>query len=440
MRWVPEFHSGTRTPREFLEECLVAVSAHEPRVKAFVSLDADAVRHQADASTRRYRSGRPRSPVDGCPIAIKDIMATADMPTQMNSPIFRGWQPRHDSACVAALRRAGAIIFGKTVTTEFAIDRSGPTTNPHDPRRTPGGSSSGSAAAVASGMVPVALGTQTLGSILRPASYCGVVGFKPTHGALHTGGIHPLSYTLDHLGTLASTLDDAWLVAEFLATALAGPGHARAFAGPSRKRSTPLRLICLQTRGWREADRQSQRTFVRVMARLRDAGAEVIPPMRSGAIAGVSRQLDAHVDDAVKILAYEMQYPFGEYLLKHGARSLGSRIRHLLADAAAISLAEYSVLLARRSTIRAAVDGLLGPTGVFVTLASSGPAPSGLAFTGSRTFPSYASWLGLPAISLPVMTVRGLPLGLQLVGRTGSDRALRETARQVWTLLQGSMR
>src|SRR4029453_10080797 len=203
-----DFRDGRTTPRRFLERCLETISRHDRTIKAFVTLNARSARKAADAATRRYKLARPLSPVDGCPIAIKDIIATADMPTEMNSPIYRKWRPKADAAGVMALRQAGggiggktgAVIVGKTVTTEFAIGRSGPTRNPFDTTRTPGGSSSGSAAAVACGMVPAGLGTQTQGSVLRPAAYCGVVGFKPTHGALHTGGIHLLSPTSDHLG------------------------------------------------------------------------------------------------------------------------------------------------------------------------------------------------------------------------------------------------
>ncbi|HUF79876.1 MAG TPA: amidase, partial [Burkholderiales bacterium] len=222
---LPGFISGKRTPREFLERCLQVMDAREKTVKAFVTLDAAGARKAADAATRRYRAGKPMSSLDGMPVAIKDIIATADLPTQMNCPAFKGWQSGQDAACVEALRKGGAVIIGKTVTTEFAIGYSGPTTNPFDPQRTPGGSSSGSAAAVGAGMVPAGLGTQTQASTLRPASYCGAVGFKPTIGALHTGGIHPLSATCDHLGVLAGTLEDAWRVASHISLAIGSPGN-----------------------------------------------------------------------------------------------------------------------------------------------------------------------------------------------------------------------
>src|SRR4051812_5310735 len=224
-RAVADFGDGRDTPRDFLERCIVNVAAREKAVKAFVTLDLEAARKAADASTARYKAGKPLSMVDGCPVGIKDIMATADMPTQMGSPPFKGWRSGQDAACVHALRRGGAIIFGKTVTTEFAIGYSGPTTNPFDSERTPGGSSSGTAAGVGSGMMPVGLGTQTQGSTLRPASYCGAVGYKPTLHALNLSGVHPLSSTHDHLGIIGATLADVWRVASQISLGICSPGY-----------------------------------------------------------------------------------------------------------------------------------------------------------------------------------------------------------------------
>ena len=262
-RAVADFRDGTRTPRAFLERCLKTIATRDRTIKAFVTLNAAAARKAADASTRRYKAGRPLSPIDGCPVAVKDIIATADMPTQMNSPIYKGWRPKADAACVAALRQAGAVIVGKTVTTEFAIGRSGPTRNPFDTTRTPGGSSSGSAAAVACGMVPVALGTQTQGSVLRPAAYCGVVGFKPTYGALHTGGIHLLSTTSDHLGVIAASVEDAWRVASQISLGAPSPGVGfLSGAGDAPPAShQPRKLIRLFTRGWTETDTETRVSF-----------------------------------------------------------------------------------------------------------------------------------------------------------------------------------
>src|SRR5918999_335312 len=218
------FLEGHDTPRDYLERCIATIEARDREVRAFVTLALESERRAAEESTRRYRAGKPLSPVDGMPIGVKDIMDTADLPTQMGNAIYKGWQPRWDAACVHAMRSGGAIIAGKTVTTAFAGGETNETRNPLDLTRTPGGSSSGSAAAVGAGMVPAALGTQTAGSTLRPAGFCGAFGFKPTHGALTMQGVHPISLTHDHLGVIAGSLEDTWCVASRIATVAGNPG------------------------------------------------------------------------------------------------------------------------------------------------------------------------------------------------------------------------
>src|SRR6267142_851533 len=267
------FREGRATPRTFLELCLGAVRRHEKSIQAFVTLDQRAARKAADAATRRYKAGRPLSPVDGCPIAVKDIIATADMPTQMNSPIYKGWRPKSDAAAVAALRQAGAVIVGKTVTTEFAIGRSGPTKNPWDTTRTPGGSSSGSAAAVACGMVPAALGTQVVGSILRPASFCGCVGFKPSVGGINRGGSYDY-FSQSCTGVLAASLEDAWLVARRRARRAGGDPGYPGLQGPSDPPAAirPRRLAVLETAGWNAATPEARDAFEAALARIAAAG------------------------------------------------------------------------------------------------------------------------------------------------------------------------
>jgi Asp-tRNA(Asn)/Glu-tRNA(Gln) amidotransferase A subunit family amidase len=432
-RAVADFRDGTRTPRRFLEDCLKAISKYDRKVQAFVTLNAAAARKAADASTRRYRAGKPLSPVDGCPIAVKDIIDTGDMPTQMNSPIFKGWRPKADAACVAALRNGGAIIVGKTVTTEFAIGRSGQTRNPWDLRRTPGGSSSGSAAAVATGMASAALGTQTQGSILRPAAYCGIVGFKPTHNVLHTGGIHLLSQTSDHLGVIAATVDDAWRVAAQISLGAASPGvgflPGAADGVPAARH--PRKLIRLFTRGWTETDDETKRGFEALIDQLRARGIDITDRDENADVAELEKQFESELDGHVDLIAYEMRWPFEDYIARYGAKAVGSRIRELVEHAKKLTPARYESLLATRHRLQRAAAGVLARCDGFITLASSGPAPVGLTFTGSRTFPSYASWLGLPAFSLPLLTSRRLPVGVQLIGRAGADSTLCAVAR--WT-------
>jgi len=431
------FREGRATPRTFLELCLGAIRRHEKSIQAFVTLDERAARKASDAATRRYKAGRPLSPVDGCPIAVKDIIATADMPTQMNSPIYKGWRPKSDAAAVAALRQAGAVIVGKTVTTEFAIGRSGPTKNPWDTTRTPGGSSSGSAAAVACGMVPAALGTQTQGSVLRPAAYCGVVGFKPTHGALHTGGIHLLSATSDHLGVIAATVEDAWQVAAQISLGTASPGIGfLAGAGETPPGAhQPRKLIRLFTRGWTETDAETRATFDAFLDRVKSRGIDVTSREKDADAAELEAQFEKELDGHLDLIAYEMRWPFEDYLARYGAKMIGPRIRELLERARALTPRDYEARLATRHRLQRAAASVLARCDGFLTLACSGPAPRGLAQTGSRTFPSYASWLGLPAFSLPLLEVTGLPVGVQLIGRAGADSTLCATAQ--WMMTEG---
>jgi Asp-tRNA(Asn)/Glu-tRNA(Gln) amidotransferase A subunit family amidase len=422
---VPGFRRGEDNPRDFLERCIESIERHEPAVKAWVTLDLAAARAAADASARRYRQGAALSGVDGCPVAIKDIIATADMPTQMNSPVFAGWQSGQDAACVQALRKGGAIILGKTVTTEFAIGYSGPTTNPHDAARTPGGSSSGTAAAVGCGMVPVGLGTQTQGSTLRPASFCGAVGYKGTLGVLPLGGVHPLSVTHDHLGVIGGTLDDVWRIASRISLAMGSPGQrfltGAGDAPPAARK--PAKLIRLYLKGWDEVDAPTRAVAEETFAWLESQDIGILSRDDDADIARLERLLDEGVAQSLDMVAYEMKWPFVDYVERWGDR-LGERIRSLVARAGQLTPSDYERLLENRARVRAAVCEVARKADAFVTLAASSVAPVGHEFTGSRTFLAYWSWTGFPAFSLPLMSVGRLPLGLQLMGVGGEDGAL----------------
>ncbi|MBY0271022.1 MAG: amidase [Burkholderiales bacterium] len=421
------FVAGKDTPRDFLERCIAGVGKSEAGVKAFVTLDLEAARKAADASGKRYKAGRPLSMVDGCPVGIKDIMATSDLPTQMGSPVFKGWNSGQDCAAVYALRRGGAVIFGKTVTTEFAVGYSGPTTNPFDATRTPGGSSSGTAAGVGAGMIPVGLGTQTQGSTLRPASYCGAVGFKPTLGALNMAGVHPLSATNDHLGVIGATLEDVWRVASQISLGVGSPGYGFLDgAGATLPAAVrPRKLIRLHTRGWNETDAATRAAFEDALQSLVAAGVEVLGQSDDPRIAAFETAMERDIDSALDIVAYEMQWPFQDYVARHGD-AIGERIRGLMARANRITPADYVAMLEKRRAIRAQCMELARVIGAdaYVTLAASGPAPKGLAHSGSRSFIVPGSWLGFPAFALPLMQVDGLPLGLQLLGLDRQDGAL----------------
>ena len=422
---VPSFRDGSDSPRALLERCVDAIDSREAEVRAFVTLDLEGARRAADESTARYRAGRPLSPVDGCPFGVKDIIETADLPTRMNSPIFAEWRSGRDAACVRALRRGGAVLLGKTVTTEFAAGRSGPTVHPLDATRTPGGSSSGSAAAVAAGMAPVAFGTQAGGSTIRPASYCGLVGLKPTIGTFSMAGIHTIGPTIDHLGVLASNLPDLWSIARQVSDladtpgvrGLPGSGHALPPA------AAPSRLVHLHTAGRAEVDAEAIAAFDALVERIRAAGVEVASRDDDPLVASLESTLDAGVGGRLDIMAWEMRWPFEEYVDHHGPE-VGEILHGYVRRARNLTAAAYEDALRERRRVKEVVERFGERADGFISFASSGPAPLGLDHTGSRTFLNYWSWLGNPAFSLPLMTVRGLPVGLQLIGFDGKDDRL----------------
>jgi Asp-tRNA(Asn)/Glu-tRNA(Gln) amidotransferase A subunit family amidase len=427
------FRSGELTPREALEEVIASITAREPQLKAFAFLDPDLSRAAADLSTQRYRDGRPLSAFDGCPVGIKDIIETKDMPTGNGNPAFAGRRTGRDAACVDALRRAGAIPFGKTVTTEFAIGFSGPTVNAHDPERTPGGSSSGSAAVVGAGLLPVALGTQTQGSVLRPASFNGCIGFKPTLGALPLGGVHPLSASHDHLGVFANDFDDLWgiasLISDYGSPGFAGLQGAAARAPDGRR---PKRLVRLHLSAWNEIEEAHRAILDREFELLAAQGIEILDRTSDPAVQALEDVLDRDVTVSMDMVAWEMRFPFRGYVERHGDQ-IGERIRNLLARAEELRPEDYERSLAKQKAARTLVIETLArlDADAFVLPAAAGPAPKGLINTGSRAHLVYWSWLGFPAISLPIMKADGMPWGLQVAGIAHEDASLCAVARWV---------
>jgi Asp-tRNA(Asn)/Glu-tRNA(Gln) amidotransferase A subunit family amidase len=423
-----QFAAGADTPRAYLERCLAAHSEHEPAVGAFVTTDTPAARKAAEAATERWRAGKPRSAIDGMPVGIKDIIETYDMPTQMGSPLFKGWRGERDAASVYALRAAGAVIVGKTVTTEFAATHPRGTRNPHDPRRTPGGSSSGSAAAVATGMVPAALGTQVVGSILRPSSFCGAVGFKPTVGALNRGGSHDyLSQSCT--GPIAATLEDAWAVAREIARRVGGdPGFPR-LAGPMTPPAAkkPRALALLETAGWPVATSGARQELERAVARLRSAGVAILTRRDTPLVEKIEQALADAMPITRAINEWEWVWPLNDYH-RRDASALSESMRGRLTSAEAMQEGQYEALIAQRARIRAQFAELAGIADAAVTLSAPGAAPLGLDSTGDPIFVVSGSLLGVPAVSLPLLEDEGLPLGLQVLGFAQRDADLIATA------------
>ena len=430
---VADFASGRSTPRELLENCIDRIGKDEPVVRAFVCMDLETARRSADESTQRYKRGHPLSPVDGCPIGIKDIISTQGLPTQMGSPAFKGWRSLGDAACVHALRTGGAVIVGKTVTTEFAIGLSRETTNPFDPERTPGGSSSGSGAAVGAGMVPIALGTQTQSSTIRPASYCGAYGFKPSHGRLRMEGVHLLSPTSDHLGIIGANLDDIWRIASRIALSVGSAGREFMHrAGPLPEASKPQALLRLFTRGWDEMDPDSRSSFDALVADLQRRGISIVSKDEDPKVAALEAALERNIDSALDIVGFEMQWPFCDYLARYG-EVIGPRIHAIIERASRMTRARYGELLNMRQALARQMSQVLKAVGADAAIlpASSGPAPVGLEYAGSRTYPSFATLIGFPSFALPLLSAQGLPFGVQLFGAVGRDGDLCATARWV---------
>jgi Asp-tRNA(Asn)/Glu-tRNA(Gln) amidotransferase A subunit family amidase len=416
-----QFAAGTSTPREFLEACLVEFANREKDVGAFVRFDIESARAAADASTERWRAGKPASAIDGMPMGIKDIIETADMPTEMGSPLFAGWRSEKDAACVAALRQAGAVILGKTVTTEFAATEPRGTRNPFNLEHTPGGSSSGSAAAVGCGMVSAALGTQVIGSVIRPASFCGAYGYKPSVNALNRQGSHDYQ-SQSCTGIIAATLEDTWQVANEIVTRVGGDAGTPGLVGPDTcpAPAKPKRLAFLETAGWANAEPAAQRLMQAALSALKSAGVAIGTRHDDATIAAVEADIVGAHPLSNKINSFE-----GRWFLR-GARDrdvtkLSKVMQTRLAEAEALTLADYRTALVERARIRALYAGLAGSFDGCVTLAATGGAPKGLQSTGNAQFAVPSSLLGVPALTTPLFEIDGMPLGLQVIGFLNED-------------------
>jgi Asp-tRNA(Asn)/Glu-tRNA(Gln) amidotransferase A subunit family amidase len=418
------FAAGTGSPRAFLEECLEDLARWEPAVGAFTWVDAEGARRAADAATARWKVGKPLSAIDGMPVGVKDTIDTDDMPTQMGSPLYEGYRPRFSAASAQALRASGAAILGKTVTTEFASSEPRGTRNPWDTTRTPGGSSSGSAAAVAAGMVAGALGTQVVGSIIRPAGFCGVHGFKPSVGGINRGG------SLDFLsqsctGTLAASLADAWIMARAVTEEVGGdPGHS-GLGGPLSPPTAqmPRRLALLRTAGWDMLAADGRASLEAALDDLRRTGVEILSPETCPELAAVETATAEARAITLGLNAWEWRWPLGAYV-ERDAAGLSQASRDRAVTMRGITRADYIRLLERRQNARDAFAALMSCCDGMISVTAPGAAPVGLSSTGDPVFVVPGSLLGGPVVTLPLLKANNLPLGLQLLGAPQGDEIL----------------
>jgi Asp-tRNA(Asn)/Glu-tRNA(Gln) amidotransferase A subunit family amidase len=416
---------GRLTSRELVEACLAVIETREPDVQAWTFLDREHALRQADAADDAHRHGRPHGPLHGVPVGIKDVFDTGDMPTEFGSALWAGRTPRYDANAIVRLREAGAVILGKTVTTEYAYFQPGKTRNPHNSAHTPGGSSSGSAAAVAAGMVPLAIGTQTNGSVIRPASFCGVVGFKPTHGLISRGGALLLSRTLDTIGVMARTVEDAALIAEMLIGFDEEDPDTRPVARPplaataSSAPPLPPKLAFVRTPAWPHAEPVTVEAFGELVEALGDAADEV--------------QIGASFEAAIGLHRTIMEAEMAHNLRRDydkGADKLSAQLRALIERGRAASAVDYQAAVAAIAPLNDALGDIFDRYDAILTPAAPGPAPHGLDATGNPVFCTLWTYLGMPAVTLPLLTTEsGLPMGVQLVGRRGDDARLLRTAR-----------
>ena len=396
---------------DLVRACLERVAARDDDLHAFTHVDAVSALAQA----RALDAGPVRGPLHGLPLGVKDLFDTTDLPTAYGSALYAHHRPAADAASVTLCREAGAVVLGKTGTTEFAYFTPGPTVNPHNALHTPGGSSSGSAAAVADHMVPLALGTQTAGSIIRPAAYCGVVGYKPSLGRVVHAGVKSLSPTLDVIGGFGRNVEDAALLGAVLT------GDLRLMENHLHG---TLRIGLFPSPSWDQAAADTQKAWeqaTHALAKNSDHCQDQALVQDFGEL--IQLQKD--------VMSYEMARSLSFERLRH-REALSPALQALLDTGMAISGAQHAANLQHTADWRLRIDALFERHDVLLTPSTTGAAPEGLAATGDPLFCRSWSLLGLPAVHLPLMrNARGLPVGLQLVGRMGEDHKLLAAARHI---------
>ncbi len=438
---VPRFADGSDTPRAYLERCLETIAAREPEVLAFAALNEAGARAAADAATARHKAGKPLSPIDGMPIGVKDLYETHDMPTQMGCALFKGNHPDRDSALVQALRAAGAVIVGKTVTTELGMSHPGPTRHPFDPKRTPGGSSSGSGAVISARMLPAAIGSQVVGSVVRPASFNANWALKVSQGALNRGERQGMSQST--IGVHAGSPQDMWSVAVAIARRAGGdpgaPGlYFTAEAPPPPLR--PRRLAVLETEGWAVAHPGALAAFEQAVAALTAEGVAVLRRGDHPLVEMLEQRVAEAMALSRDVVSYETAWSLNN-LMRKDPSGLSNSLKARLKLGNEITLEAYRARLAQREEMRRAQAALAGEVDGFIGLAACGPAPLlgdtggtmlGITHTtGNPAMNTASSALGCPVVTVPVMAVEGMPVALAITAQPHQDERAAAIARWV---------
>ena len=416
---------GEISSEEMVTACLDRIDQFDGEIGAWAHVSREHALHQAREADQFRRLGRGTGPLHGVPVGIKDIIDTKDFPTENGSPIHRGRTPSEDATLVAKLREAGAVILGKTVTTEFAVMHPGKTVNPHDPARTPGGSSSGSAAAVAAKMVPVAVGTQTNGSVIRPAAFCGVVGYKPTYGMVSRHRVLRQSPPLDQIGVFAGTVADAGLIAQAMMGYDSRDSAMQPKAVPnllgllSEAPPLPPKLGFVKGPTWDQAEDSTKEAFGELCDFLggHAAEAEIAPVF----------------DEVVELHRIIMEADLAKNLgpnLERAPDQVSGVLTQMIERGRSVRAVDYNLAMDRIALFPAALEALFEDYDAILTPATAGEAPKGLETTGNPAFCTLWTFCGMPAVTLPILQGEsGLPLGVQLVGKKGEDGKLLRSAR-----------
>jgi len=430
---VGKISKGVISSEELVTACLRQIERLEDRVEAWAFIDPDLALEQAKAADAALRAGGTLGPLHGVPVGIKDIIDTKDMPTEDGTVLHQGRRPQYDATLVSRLREAGAVIMGKTVTTELAVFSPGKTKNPHDLQRTPGGSSSGSAAAVAAGMIPLAIGTQTNGSMIRPASFCGVYGYKPTFGLISRHLVLQQSRQLDQVGVFARSIEDAALLAESIIGYDSMDPDTRLQVRPdlfhAQGQPPPVDpyLAFVKSPVWEQAAADTQSAFGELVSEFEEHVESCALDELLNEVHGLHQQ----IMEADLARSFEREYTGGK-------DQLSDILCEMIERGQKVTAVDYNKAVARRSEYYHAFDRLFEEHDAIITPAAPGEAPTGLDSTGSPVFSTIWTYFGMPAISLPLLQgEQGMPIGVQLVGPRGDDARLLRTARWLVDMMTG---